>query len=52
MSLPGIIRKVIPEFERMAFSGPVECVYNPLVYAWDLHRQYLERFGRGKKQVV
>lgn len=52
MSLSGIVRKGIPELERMAFSAPVACVYNPLVYAWDLHRQYLERFGRGKKQVV
>ncbi len=27
-------------------------VYNPLDYAWDLHRQYLERFGQGRKEVL
>lgn len=52
MSLTRIIASVVPELDRMIFTSPVECVYNPLAYAWDLHRQYLEQFGRGKKQVV
>mgnify|MGYP001427055534 CR=1 FL=1 len=52
MSLTKIIAGVVPELESMVFTSPVECVYNPLEYAWDLHRQYLDRFGRGKKQVV
>jgi len=52
MALTKIIADAVPELDRMVFTKPVECVYNPLVYAWDLHRQYLERFGRGKKQVV
>ncbi len=26
--------------------------YNPLDYAWDVHRRYLERFGAGRKRVV
>jgi single-strand selective monofunctional uracil DNA glycosylase len=27
-------------------------VYDPLVYAWDLHRRYLEAFGDGEGRVV
>lgn len=34
------------------FAEPVAFVYNPLDYAWDLHSQYLERYGQGKKEVV
>jgi single-strand selective monofunctional uracil DNA glycosylase len=52
MSLTGIIASAVPELDSLVFTEPVSCVYNPLDYAWDLHRQYLERFGRGKKQVV
>ena len=52
MSLTTIIANAVPELDRLKFSAPVACVYNPLDYAWDLYRQYLERFGRGKKQVV
>ncbi|MFN3240736.1 MAG: uracil-DNA glycosylase family protein [Planctomycetota bacterium] len=52
MSLSRIVSRANPELDRLTFTGPVACVYNPLVYAWQLHRQYLERFGRGRKQVV
>lgn len=52
MSLADVVAQAVPELERMTFSEPVDCIYDPLVYAWDLHRQYLERFGRGHKQVV
>lgn len=52
MSLSRIVSRANPELEQLTFTGPVACVYNPLVYAWALHRQYLERFGAGKKEVV
>lgn len=52
MSLANVIAAAVPEFDRLRFSDPVACVYNPLAYAWDLHRQYLERYGRGQKQVL
>ena len=52
MSLIEIISSAVAELDGLSFTKPVECVYNPLNYAWDLHRQYLEKFGRGKKQVV
>lgn len=38
--------------DRLQFPLPVAWVYNPLDYAWDIHRQYLEKFGPGPKQVV
>ncbi|HNQ24770.1 MAG TPA: uracil-DNA glycosylase family protein [Phycisphaerae bacterium] len=36
----------------MAFGLPVAYVYNPLDYARKMHAQYLERYGRGRKEVV
>ncbi len=36
----------------MHFAPPVTHVYNPLDYAWDVHRRYLERFGAGRKRIV
>ena len=38
--------------DAMHFSAPVTHVYNPLDYAWNIHRRYLERFGAGHKRVV
>jgi len=40
------------EVEGLQFGAPVTHVYNPLVYAWELHRRYLERYGGGTKAVV
>jgi len=36
----------------LRFSSPVEYVYNPLEYAWEAHREYLERFADSPKHVV
>lgn len=36
----------------MRFAAPVSHVYNPLDYAWTVHRSYLERYGAGRKRVV
>ena len=36
----------------LAFAAPITQVYNPLVYAWDLHAAYLRLAGSGKKKVV
>tara|TARA_Y100001970_G_scaffold113571_1_gene141630 strand:- start:701 stop:1432 length:732 start_codon:yes stop_codon:yes gene_type:complete len=34
-------------------EGSVDCVYNPLVYAWDVHKKYIEiAGGRGAKTVM
>ncbi|MCX8146450.1 MAG: single-stranded DNA-binding protein [Azovibrio sp.] len=40
------------EVDVLPFAAPVSHVYNPLNYAWEVHRNYLERYGRGRKRVV
>ncbi len=45
-------RKLSTAVDAMRFAPPVTHVYNPLDYAWGVHRSYLERFGEGHKRVV
>jgi single-strand selective monofunctional uracil DNA glycosylase len=40
------------DVDRLSFAAPVTHVYNPLRYAWEPHRRYLERFGEGTGRVV
>jgi single-strand selective monofunctional uracil DNA glycosylase len=44
--------KLRDEMDALAFAAPVTHVYNPLGYAWEAHRLYLERFGDSRKKVV
>ena len=37
---------------QLRFSPPVECVYNPLDYAWAAHEQYLRLYGGGIKRIL
>ncbi len=53
------MNELIASTERLAaglrileFSPPVACVYRTLDYTWQAHRQYLERFGKGRKRVI
>ncbi len=36
----------------LRFSEPVSHVYQPLDYAWEAHRSYVERFGAPVKEVI
>lgn len=38
--------------DTLTFAEPVAATYNPLTYAWDVHRRYLERFAAGPKPVL
>ncbi|HVY66170.1 MAG TPA: uracil-DNA glycosylase family protein [Gammaproteobacteria bacterium] len=38
--------------DALEFAAPVACVYDPLDYAWEPHRTYLERYGRGHRAVL
>ena len=38
--------------DALSFSDPVAYVYNPLDYAWQPHKAYLEKFGSGKGRVL
>jgi single-strand selective monofunctional uracil DNA glycosylase len=36
----------------LSFGGEVAALYNPLTYAWEPHRRYLEAYGGGTKKVL
>ena len=47
-----IARSLARSADGLFFAPPVACVYNPLIYAADPHRQYLERYCRPGVQVL
>jgi single-strand selective monofunctional uracil DNA glycosylase len=49
-TLVAISRELSGRVDQLAFASAF--VYNPLDYAWQLHRAYLERFGQPVKEVV
>lgn len=51
-TLTGVARRLSRAVRELDFEPPVSYVYNPLDYAWASHRTYLERYGRGRKEVV
>lgn len=40
------------DVDKLHFGPPVSHVYNPLDYAWEMHHEYLRRFGEGRKEIV
>lgn len=52
MELIEIARRLRKAVDELDFGPPVAYVYNPLDYAWEPHRRYLERYGRGHPAVV
>ncbi len=38
--------------DRLDFGGRVAYTYNPLRYAAEPYKRYLDRFGRGKKEIL
>jgi len=48
----AIAKNLARDLESLRFRDPVACVYNPLIYAFASHRQYLERFGSGRREIV
>ena len=51
-ALPPIVRRLSEAVDRLSFSPPAAFVYNPLAYARAPLEQYLERWGRGGREVV
>ncbi len=45
-------RQLSAAVDGLRFALPVSHVYNPLDYAWAVHRQYLQRYGSGRKKIV
>jgi len=52
VELVDIARRLRNEVGHLKFAKPVAYVYNPLDYAWKPHRDYLERYGRGRPRVI
>ncbi len=50
--LVEIARELRDGLAGLRFGLPVSHVYNPLVYAWRPATEYLERYGKGPKEVV
>ncbi len=51
-NLVAIADELRHEVGDLAFDAPVAYVYNPLDYAWEPHRLYLERFGGSPREVL
>lgn len=52
MDLETSAKELCRELGRLRFGPPVTHVYNPLVYAWPAHKEYLRRYAPGPKRVV
>ncbi|MEM9592984.1 MAG: single-stranded DNA-binding protein [Acidobacteriota bacterium] len=52
MELIDIADALCRDLEGLTFSPPVTHVYNPLVYAREPQRIYLERYGRGGAETL
>ena len=52
MDLVDAVRRGSRSLGALGFGAPVACTYNPLDYAWDVHRKWLERYGKGTKEVL
>lgn len=37
---------------RLTFAEPVRYIYNPVEYAWDTHRCYVEKYCRGGQRIL
>jgi single-strand selective monofunctional uracil DNA glycosylase len=51
-SLKEAAKELAQAVNALSFDLPTAYVYNPLDYAWEIHRQYLELAGGSKKKVV
>ena len=40
------------EVKALQFAEPTAYIYNPLEYAWEIHKHYLELAGQSQKKVV
>jgi len=45
-------QKLVDALKGLTFSDPITHTYNPLEYAWDPHKIFLEKFATGKKKVL
>ena len=51
-TLESIAQDLSRRVGRLKFAAPVTHVYDPLSYAWEPHQRFLERYGKGRKEVL
>ena len=51
-NLTDITDSLLSDLENLHFNPPVHYVYNPLIYARPAYDQYIERYGRGRREVI
>ncbi len=44
--------KLSEKVSELDFADPVAYTYNPLDYAWDLHTQYVRKWGASKRRIL
>jgi single-strand selective monofunctional uracil DNA glycosylase len=50
--LVDVSRRLSSELHHLTFGEPTAYVYDPLAYAFEPHRAYLERYGASPKEVL
>lgn len=45
-------KRLAKAVDTLEFSSPITHVYNPLIYAWKAHQQYLERYARSTCRIL
>ena len=52
MTILEITARLADDVDLLSFASPVTHVYNPLRYAWEAHRQYLEKWGHARHRII
>jgi len=52
MSLIDITLELSRKVDALTFKSPVTHVYNPLSYAWQAHKLFIEKYGSGEGRYV
>lgn len=51
-ALVEVAQRLAREVDKLSFAHPVAFTYNPLAYAFEAHRAYLERWGGGRPKAL
>ena len=51
-TLLPVTRRLRAAVQPLGFAEPVTHVYNPLDYAWEVHRSYLKLYGQGTRKFI
>ncbi|KAH7433188.1 hypothetical protein KP509_07G058400 [Ceratopteris richardii] len=51
-ALVDVSLQLVADVDNLTFKAPVSCVYNPLVYAQNLHIQYIQKHGGRRVEAL